>query len=156
MNRGSKSVLSTAQYPRLRLRLNRGSSRVQPYRAGLPPKLKDVFVTSAHDISDLEKIQKVALSLDQALITREEEQPKAFGWKKKGEKAAATGKKPFSGNCHICGQPRRHKYDCPWLKSQQATSSSTVTTEVAALQVQVKAMEEKLVAFLAAEKKEGF
>ena len=98
----------------------------------------------------------MALLLDQALVTREEERPKSFGWKKKGEKAAATGKKPFPGNCYICGQPGHRKYDCPRLKSQQAASSSTATTEVAALQAQVKAMEEKIAALTTAEKKEGF
>ena len=128
------------------------------YREGLPPRLKDVFATTAHDISDLTKIQKVALSLDQNLVTREEERPKSFGWKKKGEKAAATGKKPFTGNCYSCGQPGHRAVECPKLKAggQKATSSSTMTTEVAALQAQVKAMEEKLAALSAAEKKEGF
>ena len=89
------------------------------------------------------------------LINRKE-RPKSFGWKKKGEKAAATGKKPFPGNCYICGQPGHRKYDCPRLKSQQAASSSTATTEVVALQAQLKAMEEKIAALTTAEKKEGF
>ena len=147
----------TAQFNAAAARTGFGDEdKRERYRSGLPPRLRDVLATSAHDILDLTKIQKVALSLDQALVTREEERPKSFGWKKKGEKAAATGKKPFPGNCYICGQPGHRKYDCPRLKSQQAASSSTATTEVAALQAQVKAMEEKIAALTTAEKKEGF
>ena len=41
----------------------------EQYRTGLPPRIKDVLVTSTHDISDLAKIQKVTLLLDQALLT---------------------------------------------------------------------------------------
>ena len=126
------------------------------YCSGLPPRLRDVLATSAHDISDLTKIQKVALSLDQALVTREEEWLKSFGWKKKGEKATAAGKKLFPGTCHICGQPGHRKYDWPRLKSQQAASLSTVTIKVAALQAQLRVIEEKIAALTTAEKKEGF
>ena len=126
------------------------------YCTGLPLKIKNVLATSAHDISNLAKIQKVALSLDQVLLTQEEEWPKSFGWKKKGEKAAATGKKPFTGNCFVCSKPGHHKFECSQFKDQQVTSSSTRTTEMVALQAQIKAMEEKIVALTVAEKKEGF
>ena len=106
------------------------------YRTGLPPRIKDILATTAHDISDLAKIQKVALLFDQGLLTREEERPKSFGWKKKGERAAATGKKPFEGNCYLCGKPGHRKFQCP-DKGQQVASSSSGTTEMAALQAQI-------------------
>lgn len=125
------------------------------YRTGLPPRIKDILATTAHDISDLAKIQKVALLFDQGLLTREEERPKSFGWKKKGERAAATGKKPFEGNCYLCGKPGHRKFQCP-DKGQQVASSSSGTTEMAALQAQIKAMEERIAALTVAEKKEGF
>ena len=125
------------------------------YRTGLPPRIKDILATTAHDISDLTKIQKVALLFDQGLLTREEERPKLFGWKKKGERAAATGKKPFEGNCYLCGKPGHRKFQCP-DKGQQVASSSSGTTEMAALQAQIKAMEERIAALTVAEKKEGF
>ena len=125
------------------------------YRTGLPPRIKDILATTAHDISDLAKIQKVALLFDQGLLTREEERPKSFGWKKKGERAAATGKKPFEGNCYLCGKPGHRKFQCP-DKGQQVASSSSGTTEMAALQAQIKAMEGRIAALTVAEKKEGF
>ena len=46
-----------------------GKDKHEWYHTGLPPKIKDVLTTSAHDISDLAKIQKVVLSLDQVLLT---------------------------------------------------------------------------------------
>ena len=72
--------------------------KLERYRAGLPYKLKDIFAQRAHNISTLTKIQTVALSVNQNLAMHEEERPKQFGgWKKRGEKAAAsgTGKKTF-------------------------------------------------------------
>ena len=88
-------------------------------------------------------------------MTREEERPKSFGWKKKGERAAATGKKPFEGNCYLCSKLGHRKFQC-LDKGQQVASSSNGTTEMAALQAQIKAMEERIAALTVAEKKEGF
>ena len=39
------------------------------YRTGLPPQIKDILATTTHDISNLAKIQKVALLFDQGLLT---------------------------------------------------------------------------------------
>ncbi|PIL28874.1 transcription factor [Ganoderma sinense ZZ0214-1] len=84
------------------------------YRTGLPYKIKDILATSGHDTSSITKIQAVALTMDQNLLVREEERPKQFsgGWRKKGEKAAATGKKPFTGNCFNCGKPGHRSFEC--------------------------------------------
>ena len=48
------------------------------------------------------------------------------------------------------------KFECPQFKDQQVASSSTGTTEMVALQAQIKVMEEKIAALTVAEKKEGF
>ena len=131
------------------------------YRTGLPFKIKDIFAQGAHDIDNVEKIQKVALSVDQALAMREEERPKQFGWKKKGEKAAATGtgRRPFKGTCFNCGEEGHRLLQCPKPrvnKPQTASSSSAGTEEINTLWAQVKAMEEKIAALMVVDKKEGF
>ena len=132
--------------------------KLERYRAGLPYKLKDIFAQGAHDISTLTKIQTVALSVDQNLAMREEERPKQFGgWKKRGEKAAAsgTGKKTFE--CWNCGETGHRAFQCkkPKVERPQAASSSS-GTEVAALQAQLKEMKEQIAALTLASKKEGF
>ncbi len=132
--------------------------KLEHYHTGLPYKLKDIFTQGAHDISTLVKIQEVALSVDQNLAMHEEEQPKQFGgWKKRGEKAAAsgTGKKTFE--CWNCGETGHHVFQCkkPKVERPQAASSSS-GTEVAALQAQLKEIKEQIAALTLASKKEGF
>ena len=98
------------------------------------------------------------MSLDQNLQACEEEHPKQFsgGWKKKGEKAAATGKRPFKGNCFACGQLGHRSFECPKNKGQQAASSSSETTDLAALRAEMDKLKEQLNAVTLQEKKEGF
>ncbi|PIL27844.1 transcription factor [Ganoderma sinense ZZ0214-1] len=129
------------------------------YRTGLPYKIKDILATSGHDTSSITKIQAVALTMDQNLLVREEERPKQFsgGWRKKGEKAAATGKKPFTGNCFNCGKPGHRSFECKLpKKEQQAASSSGETTDLAALRAELKEIKERLSAVSVNETKEGF
>ncbi|PIL28456.1 transcription factor [Ganoderma sinense ZZ0214-1] len=129
------------------------------YRTGLPYKIKDILATSGHDTSSITKIQAVALTMDQNLLVREEERPKQFsgGWRKKGEKAAATGKKPFTGNCFNCGKPGHRSFECKLpKKEQQAASSSGETTDLAALRAELKEIKERLSAVSVKETKEGF
>ena len=126
------------------------------YRASLPYKIRDAFAIGSHSIATLADLQKAALAIDQNLQVREEERPKQFGgWRKKGEKAAATGKKPFKGNCFACGQIGHRSFECPKNKGQQAASSSSETTEVAALHAELDKMKERLNAVTLKEK-EGF
>ncbi|PIL32692.1 transcription factor [Ganoderma sinense ZZ0214-1] len=129
------------------------------YRTGLPYKIKDILATSGHDTSSITKIQAVALTMDQNLLVREEERPKQFsgGWRKKGEKATATGKKPFTGNCFNYGKPGHRSFECKLpKKEQQAASSSGETTDLAALRAELKEIKERLNAVSVNETKEGF
>ncbi|PIL36567.1 transcription factor [Ganoderma sinense ZZ0214-1] len=129
------------------------------YHTGLPYKIKDILATSGHDTLSITKIQAVALTMDQNLLVCEEERPKQFsgGWRKKGEKAAATGKKPFTGNCFNCGKPGHHSFECKLpKKEQQAASSSGETTDLAALRAELKEIKEWLNAASVNEKREGF
>lgn len=91
------------------------------YYTGLPYKIKDIFAQGAHDIDDLKKIQRVVLSINQALIICEEKHPKQFGWRKKGEKAAATstGKKPFKGSHYNCSKEEYCTFQHPKPKSDR-------------------------------------
>ena len=92
---------------------------------------------------------------------REEERPKQFGWKKKGEKTVAMGtsRRPFKGTCFNCGEEGHCLFQCPKPrvnKPQTASSSSAGTEEINTLRAQVKVMEEKIAALTVADKKEGF
>ncbi|PIL25076.1 transcription factor [Ganoderma sinense ZZ0214-1] len=129
------------------------------YRTGLPYKIKDILATSGHDTSSIMKIQAVALTMDQNLLVCEEERPKQFSgrWRKKGEKATATGKKPFTGNCFNCGKPGHRSFECKLPKKEQpAASSSSETTDLAALRAELKEIKERLNTALVTKKKEGF
>ena len=132
--------------------------KLEQYRTSLPYKLKDIFAQGTHDILTLTKIQTVALSVDQNLAMREEERPKQFGgWKKRGEKAAAsgTGKKTFE--CWNCGESGHHAFQCKKPKVERPQAASSLSgTEVAALQVQLKEMKEQIAVLTLASKKEGF
>ncbi len=132
--------------------------KLERYHTGLPYKLKDIFAQGAHDISTLVKLQKVALSVNQNLAMCKKERPKQFGgWKKRGKKAAAsgTGKKTFE--CWNCGETGHRAFQCkkPKVERPQAASLSS-STEVAALQAQLKEMKEQIAALTLASKKEGF
>ncbi|KAI1796525.1 hypothetical protein LXA43DRAFT_1090093 [Ganoderma leucocontextum] len=131
------------------------------YHTALPHKIKDAFALTAHDISDLAKIQKVMLQIDQQLTMHEEEHPKPFRWKKKGEKAAASGsgKKKFNEDCWNCSEKGHPLFRCPKPKvegQRAASSSSSNTDELTMLKAQLKAMEEKIAALTVVDKKEGF
>ncbi len=106
--------------------------KLEQYRTSLPYKLKDIFAQGAHDISTLVKIQKVTLSVNQNLAMRKEERPKQFGgWKKRGEKAAAsgTGKKTFE--CWNCGESGHHAFQCKKPKVERPQAASLLSgTEV--------------------------
>ena len=133
--------------------------KLERYRTGLPYKLKDIFAQGAHDISTLTKIQTVALAVDQNLAMREEERPKQFGgWKRKGEKAAASNNGKKVWDCWNCGEMGHRSFQCkkPKVERQQAASSSSGTGEVATLQAQIKEMKEAIAALTVAAKKEGF
>ncbi|PIL27242.1 hypothetical protein GSI_10386 [Ganoderma sinense ZZ0214-1] len=105
--------------------------KCERYHTGLPYKIKDILATSGHDTSSITKIQAVALTMDQNLLVREEEQPKQF-----------------SGHCSFeCKLPK---------KEQQAASSSGETTDLAALRAELKEIKERLSAVSVKEAKEGF
>ncbi|PIL29078.1 hypothetical protein GSI_09126 [Ganoderma sinense ZZ0214-1] len=128
------------------------------YRTGLPYKIKDILATSGHDTSSITKIQAVALTMDQNLLVREEERPSSsVAVEKKGEKAAATGKKPFTGELLQLWQARPPSFECKLpKKEQQAASSSGETTDLAALRAELKEIKERLSAVSVNEMKEGF
>ena len=133
--------------------------KIEHYRSGLPYRLKDIFTQGAHDIWTLLKFQMVAIVVDQNLATHEEERLKQFGgWKKKGEKAAASGTSKKTFECWNCGEPGHCVFHCkkPKVKRQQAASSSSGMQEVAMLQAQLKEVKEQITALTAASKKEGF
>ncbi|PIL30818.1 transcription factor [Ganoderma sinense ZZ0214-1] len=119
--------------------------KCKQYRTGLPYKIKDILATSGHNTSSITKIQAVALTMDQNLL------------RKKGEKAAATGKKLFTGNCFNCGKPGHRSFECKLpKKEQQAASSSGEMTDLAVLRAELKEIKEQLNAASVNKKKEGF
>ena len=98
------------------------------YRQGLPYRIKNEFATTAHDISDVSKMQKVALKMDQHLAQQSEERPRTFQFRGRGGKVAATGTRPpFGGECHTCGKKGHKAFECPdrHRNRQQVASSST-------------------------------
>ncbi|PIL24539.1 transcription factor [Ganoderma sinense ZZ0214-1] len=114
--------------------------KCERYHTGLPYKIKDILATSGHDTSSITKIQAVALTMDQNLLVREEEQPKQF-----------------SENCFNCGKPGHCSFECKLpKKEQQAASSSGETTDLAALRAELKEIKERLSAVSVKEAKEGF
>ncbi|TFK78003.1 hypothetical protein K466DRAFT_607426 [Polyporus arcularius HHB13444] len=107
-------------------------------REGLPYRIKDEFAITAHDISTLVKMQTIALQMDQHLAWRSEERPRTEKFPKRGKKAA----------------------QCPARKGGQcaaaSSSSSTTSDEVVALQLQLKALEERIATLTTMKEKEGF
>ena len=130
------------------------------YRQGLPYCIKDEFVTTAHDISDLAKTQKVALLMDQQLAQHAEEKPRNFSFWKRGEKVAATmDDKPFTGTCWNCSKRGHKSEDCRSTRGkpqQAAASTSSASNKLVALQVQLKAVQECVATLTLAQEKEGF
>ncbi|RDX41293.1 hypothetical protein OH76DRAFT_1459228 [Lentinus brumalis] len=121
------------------------------YREGLPYCIKDEFATTAHDISTLVKMQ-----------TR----PRTGKFPKCGEKVAANkGHPPTSRTsgptgCFVCGRNGHRAAQCPERKGGQraaaSSSSSTTSDEVVALQLQLKALEERIATLMTMKEKEDF
>ncbi|PIL22298.1 transcription factor [Ganoderma sinense ZZ0214-1] len=102
-------------------------------------------------------VQSVEGPRESVLAQRRVEVAFIGGWRKKGEKAAATGKKPFTGNCFNCGKPGHRSFECKLpKKEQQAASSSGETTDLATLRAELKEIKERLSAVSVNEMKEGF
>ena len=108
---------------------------------GLPYKIQSIFTQGAHDIDNIKKIQKAALSIDQALAIWEEERPKQFGWKRKAKRQQLQAQ---------VGDPSE-------VPATIAVKKDTACPNAPSLKpTKVKVMEEKITALMVADNKEGF
>ena len=150
----------TAKFNVVAARTSFSNNKRKHYWQGLPYRIKDEFVTTAHDISVLAKTQKVALLMDQQLAQHAEEKPRNFSFRKRGEKVTATtDDKPFTGTCWNCGKRGHKSEDCRSNRAkpqQAAASTSSASNELIALQAQLKAVQERVAALTLAQEKEGF
>ena len=136
----------TAQFNVVAARTSFSNNKRKHYWQGLPYRIKDKFATTAHDISNLTKTQKVALLMDQQLAQCAEEKPCTFSFRKHREKVAATtDDRPFTGTCWNCSKCGHKSEDCcrNCAKLQQAAASTSLaSSELVVLQAQLKAVKE--------------